>query len=81
MQILVNDQSERMVNYQISQYKILKFIFNLFCVDVFQYVRDILQLSLYLDHPVGTILYKKKQERCSNGVPRVPRLRSYLQIF
>ena len=41
-----------MVNYQTSQYVLLNFILFLSCLGVFQYVREILQNSLPIDHPV-----------------------------
>ena len=42
-------QSKSMVNYQTSQYYLLL----LFFLGVFQYVKDILQFTVSLDHPVG----------------------------
>ena len=41
-----------MVNYQTSQYKLLHLVFNLSRFGVFQYVRDILQVTVSIDHPV-----------------------------
>ena len=45
-------QSQIKVNFQTSQYELL----NLFCylsrLGVFQYVREILQFTVSLDHPV-----------------------------
>ena len=48
-------QSERMVNYQTSQYALLDFIFHMSCLGNFQYVRDILQVTVLMDHPVKKI--------------------------
>ena len=41
-----------MVNNQTSQYELLNNFFSLFRLGIFQYVRDILQLTVLLDHPV-----------------------------
>ena len=47
-----------MVNYQTSQYYLLNKFFYLSSLGVFQYVRDILQFTVSLDHPVeGTAFY------------------------
>ena len=45
-------KSKRMVNNQTSQYELFDLFSYLSCLGVFQDVRDILQLSLSLDHPV-----------------------------
>ena len=44
-----------MVNNQTSQYVILNFLY-MSCLGVFQYVRDILQVTVLIDHPVALIL-------------------------
>ena len=41
-----------MVNYQTSQYGLIKLLFYLSRLGVFQYVRDILQVIVSIDHPV-----------------------------
>ena len=45
-------QSKIMVNNQTSQYELLIFTFYLSRLGIFQCVREILQLSLPIDHPV-----------------------------
>ena len=52
-----------MVNYQTSQYKLLHLVFNLSRFGVFQYVRDILQVTVSIDHPVAG----KMVERLKNS--------------
>ena len=41
-----------MVNYQNSQYELLDLFVHLSCLGVFQFIRDILQFTVSLDHPV-----------------------------
>ena len=41
-----------MVNYQTSQNELLNLFFHWSCLGVFQCVRDILQVTVSLDHPV-----------------------------
>ena len=41
-----------MINNQTSQYELLNTIFYLSRLGIFQYVRDILQFTVSLDHPV-----------------------------
>ena len=41
-----------MVNYQTSQYELLNLLFFWSRLGVFQYIRDILQVTVSLDHPV-----------------------------
>ena len=41
-----------MVNYQTSQYEIVNLLFYCYRLGIFQYVRDILQVKVSLDHPV-----------------------------
>ena len=43
-----------MVNHQTSQYELLNFIFKMFCLGIFQYVKDILQVLTH--HPSPCIL-------------------------
>ena len=45
-------QSKWIVNYQTSQYELLNSFFYSSRLGVFQYARAILQVTLYLDHPV-----------------------------
>ena len=45
-----------MVNYNTSQYENLELIFYLSCFGVFQYVRDILQFTVSLDHPLAELM-------------------------
>ena len=59
-------QSERMVNNQTSQYKLLDFIFYLSGLGVFQCVRDILQVTFLIDHPVSGGFYNFKCLEASN---------------
>ena len=42
-----------MVNNETSQYLVVNFIFYLCCLGVFQYVRDILKVTVLIDHPVA----------------------------
>ena len=53
-------QSDRMVNYRTSQYELLNFIFYLSCFGVFQCARDILQVTVLIDHPVVGLIQKIK---------------------
>ena len=55
-----------MVNNQTSQYKLLNFIFYMSCLGVFQYVRDILQVTVLIDHPVFVIVDKNCPKVHSN---------------
>ena len=46
-------QSKRMVNNQTSQYELLILIFYLSHWGIFQYIREKLQVTVFLDHPVS----------------------------
>ena len=48
-------QCNLMVNYQTSLYEILNLFFYLSRLDVFQYFRDLLQVTVSLDHPVAIL--------------------------
>ena len=53
-------QSKIMVNNQTSQYELLNiFLFYLSYFGIFQYVREILEMSLPIDHPVANIILFK----------------------
>ena len=41
-----------MVNHQTSQYELLNLFFGASCLGAFQCVRDILQVTVLIDHPV-----------------------------
>ena len=58
MLIFFDDQhllapSKIMVNYKTSQYEHLNLFCHLSCLGDFQYVRDIFQFTVSLDHPVA----------------------------
>ena len=45
-----------MVHYETSHNKLLNFIFYMSCLGIFQCVRDILQVTVLIDHPVASPL-------------------------
>ena len=50
-----------MVNYQTSLYEMLNFFLYLYRLGIFLYVRDILQVTVSLDHPVYVILIIRRR--------------------
>ena len=66
-----------MENYQTSQYVLLNFFFCMYCLCVFQYVREILQFTVSLDHPIAKIVLNVR----SQGLTAEKWRFFFLQIF